>query len=91
MLPPTLPPVLVAGGRIVNVSSELGSLHYLSAPYGNRVAGADSLEELGRITFDSDDRQQAGGAVPTYRLSKVRTSEAAGTQLIVVPETAWRM
>ena len=59
-----------AGARVVNVSSELGSLHYLSAQYGNRVAGADSIEELLGIGFDPDDRQQAGGAVPTYRLTK---------------------
>lgn len=57
----------------MNVSSELGSLHYLSAPYGNQVAGSGSIEELTSISFDPDDHQQAGGAVPTYRLTKVGT------------------
>ena len=52
--------------RLVNVSSELGELHYCSTAYGDRVMGSDSLEALRQISFDAKDARQAATVVPTY-------------------------
>eukprot|EP01023_Acetabularia_acetabulum_P055225 TRINITY_DN6357_c0_g2_i3.p1 TRINITY_DN6357_c0_g2~~TRINITY_DN6357_c0_g2_i3.p1 ORF type:complete len:228 (-),score=23.77 TRINITY_DN6357_c0_g2_i3:226-909(-) len=61
-------PCMQEGGRIVNVSSGLGSLSIQSEYYRNAVQDAKSVQDLLNIQFKQDDRQN--GYSPTYCVSK---------------------
>jgi hypothetical protein len=50
----------------VNVSSELGELHYCSTAYGDAIMGSNSIEELRRVRFRAGDAQK-DGVRPAYR------------------------
>ena len=53
------------GGRIVNVSSELGELHYCSQHYGDAIMESHTVDQLRQIRFEAGDEQRSG-VQPTY-------------------------
>lgn len=85
-------PVLAEGGRIVNVTSELGVLDGIrSAKYRDAIANATSLQELRDIKFDPEDadmkqsleRGPRGDFAP-YRITKGMLNRA--TQLLAADD-----
>ena len=50
----------------MNVSSELGELHYCSTGYGDAIMGSNSIDELRRVRFRQNDAQK-DGVRPAYR------------------------
>jgi NAD(P)-dependent dehydrogenase (short-subunit alcohol dehydrogenase family) len=63
-----LAPVMSAGSRIVNVSSELGKLKSLSEHYRRAVQGAATCDALLGLKFAPAER---GGSFTAYCISKV--------------------
>ncbi len=61
-------PLLRADGHIVNVSSELGLLRQLPESAKQAVTGADTLEELEKVSYtEADQRQVRHDAMQEHR------------------------
>eukprot|EP01026_Neomeris_dumetosa_P002952 TRINITY_DN10807_c0_g1_i6.p1 TRINITY_DN10807_c0_g1~~TRINITY_DN10807_c0_g1_i6.p1 ORF type:complete len:273 (-),score=18.74 TRINITY_DN10807_c0_g1_i6:367-1152(-) len=62
-------PSMIDGGRIINVSSGLGSLVVQSEYYRQAITAANSVKDLLQIPFVQDDEQKSKFS-PTYNVSK---------------------
>ncbi|EGD78191.1 hypothetical protein PTSG_09068 [Salpingoeca rosetta] len=72
-------PLLVDGGRIVNVASWFGQLHQISQPYRDAVTSCNSIEELiSNIKFNAMDGDMRATAHSCYKLSKACLIRATG-------------
>eukprot|EP00123_Amoebidium_parasiticum_P013521 comp22007_c0_seq1/m.31856 comp22007_c0_seq1/g.31856 ORF comp22007_c0_seq1/g.31856 comp22007_c0_seq1/m.31856 type:complete len:262 (-) comp22007_c0_seq1:3-788(-) len=80
LLAQSLLPYLAGGGRIVNVSSEMGQLRSLSNAYKERIRNAKTIQELLLIGYEPRDTDMASQYYPCYRISKAMINRA--TQLL---------